>query len=357
VKLKKRCAIAAVVLLVCSVLFTACRRDSVPVSEEETSAAVDSEDPAESIAVIPVFDDSSFVHITENDFSIAWSGETAPGDPLFVALMGKDTAFSNAVEGSTVSLFSGEKRIAKASFFPAGENLYSAGIYSAALPLSTWLTPGSYLLKITLGGDDGVSVFEYEVHLSPKEFISETIALDSSNTAIRTDTSDEKMRQIERLNEVLFSVTTEGVWNTGNHRLPVTSTRRTSFFGDRRVFAYSNGTSANSLHYGIDFGVPTGTPIYASAQGRVRIAEFRISTGWTVVLEHFPGLYGLYYHMDSLAVEEGQMVSSGDLLGESGSTGLATGPHLHWEVRLNGEAVNPDFLVENPIVPVIKGMS
>ena len=77
------------------------------------------------------------------------------------------------------------------------------------------------------------------------------------------------------------------------------------------------------------------------------MAENRISTGWSVCVEHLPGLYSLYYHMSELKVEVGQMVDKGDLLGLSGATGLATGPHLHWEVRLNMEAISPDFMLED----------
>ncbi len=349
-KLKHISIAAAVLLLLFGALFASGRRESV-VAEPPPNLA----DSQPDVDTAVIFEDSSFISIAEDGFSAAWSAETAPGDPLFIAFWSRD-----AVSGGTASLFLGEKQIAKSSFFPAGEKLfsagiYSAGIYSAGLPLSTWAAPGQYLLRLTINSAAGEErSFEYGIEVSPKEFISETIPLNSVNTAIRTDTSDERMNQIERLNAILFAVNPEGVWHIENHALPVTSTRRTSFFGDRRIFAYSNGTSSASLHYGVDFGIPTGTPVYASAHGRVMMAEFRISTGWTVVIEHFPGLYSLYYHLDSLAVYEGQIVSRQAVLGESGATGLATGPHLHWEVRLNGEAVNPDFLVQHPIVPAIK---
>ena len=121
----------------------------------------------------------------------------------------------------------------------------------------------------------------------------------------------------------------------------------TSFFGDRRVYAYTGGGSSTSLHYGIDYGIPTGSEVTACGQGRVVMAENRISTGWSIVIEHLPGVYSLYYHMDSLTVEKGDMVKQGTLIGYSGATGLATGPHLHWEVRVNGNAVNPDFFVSD----------
>ena len=72
-----------------------------------------------------------------------------------------------------------------------------------------------------------------------------------------------------------------------------------------------------------------------------------MTTGWSVVIEHLPGLYSLYYHMSELKVKEGDIVKEGQLIGLSGATGLATGPHLHWEMRLNMAAVNPDFFTED----------
>ena len=80
------------------------------------------------------------------------------------------------------------------------------------------------------------------------------------------------------------------------------------------------------------------------------LAEFRILTGNSVVLEHFPGIYSLYYHMDSLNVEEGQPLVQGDQIGELGSTGLVTGPHLHWELRVNTIPVDPMKYLERGLI-------
>jgi murein DD-endopeptidase MepM/ murein hydrolase activator NlpD len=128
--------------------------------------------------------------------------------------------------------------------------------------------------------------------------------------------------------------------------LPSKLTRRTSFFGDRRIYKYTNGRSETSLHNGIDFGIPLNTPVCACGAGKVIMSEYRISTGWTIVIEHLPGLYSLYYHLNNISVETGTMVKAGDDIALSGNTGLSTGPHLHWEMRLLGEAVNPDFFIE-----------
>ena len=222
-----------------------------------------------------------------------------------------------------------------------------SGIFFGAIPLSTWLTEGEFTLIYTYKDTVGTSYEEnYPITVNSKEFINEDIPLNAANTAIRTDTSEKKVAQIDKLNEVLFTVNSETQYYDGCFIQPVDTTRRTSFFGDRRTYVYNTGTRSVSEHYGIDFGVPTGTPVKACGSGKVVLAEDRVSTGWSIVIEHLPGLYSLYYHMDSLIAKEGDIVKQGDIIGKSGATGLATGPHLHWEIRLNGTAVNPDFFKE-----------
>ena len=90
--------------------------------------------------------------------------------------------------------------------------------------------------------------------------------------------------------------------------------------------------------------------VVAAGAGTVVMARFRIITGLTVVIEHLPAVYSLYYHLSRLNVAVGERVEPGTALGTVGSTGLATGPHLHWEVRAAGVAVDPDVLVTTPLV-------
>ena len=152
---------------------------------------------------------------------------------------------------------------------------------------------------------------------------------------------------IDKLDTILETVIPDDVYTTKKFICPTTSTRYTAFFGDRRVYEYTNGKSSTSLHYGNDYGVPVGTDVAACADGKVVMSENRISTGNSIVIEHLPGLYSLYYHLDSSNVTEGQMVKQGDLIGKSGCTGLATGPHLHWEMRLNMCAVRPEYFMND----------
>jgi murein DD-endopeptidase MepM/ murein hydrolase activator NlpD len=82
------------------------------------------------------------------------------------------------------------------------------------------------------------------------------------------------------------------------------------------------------------------------------MARDRIVTGNTVVIEHLPGVFSLYYHLDSIGVDEGDVVEQGERIGTVGMTGLATGPHLHWEIRVGGVPVAPE---EASRVPLLLG--
>jgi murein DD-endopeptidase MepM/ murein hydrolase activator NlpD len=96
------------------------------------------------------------------------------------------------------------------------------------------------------------------------------------------------------------------------------------------------------VHTGLDIGAPTGTPIHAAADGVVYSAGWRGGYGNAVVVDHGGGMTTLYAHQSRVAVSGGKQVSRGDVVGYVGSTGFSTGPHLHFEVRLDGEPVDPE---------------
>ncbi len=97
----------------------------------------------------------------------------------------------------------------------------------------------------------------------------------------------------------------------------------------------------NRFHAGTDIGAPTGTAIYAADSGTVAIATYSSSYGNYVVINHGNGRSTLYAHQSAMAVSVGQNVNQGDVIGYVGSTGWSTGPHLHFEVRVNGTATDP----------------
>ena len=95
------------------------------------------------------------------------------------------------------------------------------------------------------------------------------------------------------------------------------------------------------MHEGVDLGVPEGTPIAAAAAGKVIVSGWQGGYGNLVVVDHGNGLATAYGHQSRTAVSVGQEVAQGSIIGYSGNTGHSTGPHLHFEVRVNGQATNP----------------
>ncbi len=112
-------------------------------------------------------------------------------------------------------------------------------------------------------------------------------------------------------------------------------------FGVRSVF---NG-QPRSRHNGVDFASGRGDRVHAPAGGRVVLAEPLYFTGNTVIIDHGQGLYSLVAHLERAVVAEDDTLARGDLVGFVGATGRATGPHLHWSVRLQGARVDPLLLV------------
>ena len=99
-------------------------------------------------------------------------------------------------------------------------------------------------------------------------------------------------------------------------------------------------------HTGVDLPLPTGTPVYAAFDGRVRCSMYNRGYGNVVVIRHASGLETTYAHLSARKVEPGDYVSAGDVIGLGGSTGRSTGPHLHFETRYEGYAFDPQWLID-----------
>ncbi|MCF7929264.1 MAG: M23 family metallopeptidase [Spirochaetales bacterium] len=218
------------------------------------------------------------------------------------------------------------------------------------LAVSNWLTAGSYQLSVE--GREAGNPFRLQRNITVNEgaFVREEIPLNSSMTELRKEPDPRKARETRELIRILRSFDPEIRYHTGVFRHPLPSHRVTSKFGTRRVYQYNDGSTSQSIHNGLDLSANIGTPIPSPAPGLVVFAGERILTGYTVILAHLPGVYTLFYHLDSIEVEEGQEVSTGDEVGRAGATGLVTGSHLHWEVRVNGVAVDPLFYVSTPLI-------
>ena len=100
-----------------------------------------------------------------------------------------------------------------------------------------------------------------------------------------------------------------------------------------------------AMHTGIDFRAPTGQPARATAAGKVISAGYEGGYGNMVVLDHGGGITTRFAHLSKISVKKGQAIGKGDVIGNSGSTGRSTGPHLHYEIRVNGKAIDPMIFI------------
>lgn len=135
--------------------------------------------------------------------------------------------------------------------------------------------------------------------------------------------------------EALFRSMTPWLWD-GPFVAPVAA-RPTSNFDTRSVF---NG-QPRAPHTGVDFSSAAGAPVVAPGAGRIVLADDLFFTGNTVVIDHGSGLFSLLAHLSVVTVAQDDIVERGVLVGRVGATGRATGPHLHWSVRLNVARVDP----------------
>lgn len=150
------------------------------------------------------------------------------------------------------------------------------------------------------------------------------------------DAMEEQSRAIEAQLRA-FQAKSGGKAYTGGRFMKPASGPVVSGFGNR----YHPILHKSRLHAGIDIGAGYGSTIVAASAGTVVSAGWRGGYGNCVIIDHGGGVSTLYGHMSRIAVSDGQKVTRGQKIGNVGATGLATGPHLHWEVRINGTPVNP----------------
>lgn len=204
-------------------------------------------------------------------------------------------------------------------------------------------------LLVRWSGPGGVWA-EHRVTVEARLDPVETISLDPAMTALRSKPHPRKDREAQEIWRVYRSEH-QTPTARGPFSLPIPpGFSGSASFGDRRLYVYSDGVKAPDFHRGTDFAVPPGTPVYAPAAGTVLFTADRMLTGQTVVVEHAPGLQTVYFHLAEIRVRPKQPVASGALLGFSGATGLVTGPHLHWELRVHGVPVDPLDLVTGPLL-------
>lgn len=221
--------------------------------------------------------------------------------------------------------------------------------YIALIGIPTWAAVGDWTIQVS--AFEGVHNSEKTIPLSIRatKFTEYTLKLNESNTNLITKSDPKKKEESRVLTELLNNVNAQATAYQKPFTLPTTSTRITSAFGEKRKLVYNTGKTGSETHWGIDFGIPEGTALVSPVNGTVVFSDERIVTGGTLIIEAAPGVYSIFYHLSKRLKSVGDVVSVGEIIARSGSSGYATGPHLHWEVRMNGIPISPYAVAEKAL--------
>lgn len=210
------------------------------------------------------------------------------------------------------------------------------GQWIAVVGLALDLSPGQHELRVSIGDTQKIQRFE----VGNKRYPEQRITLkDSSKVQLSPADEERAVREIEKI-QILKRHWRETNDSDSTFMIPAEG-RLASRFGLRRFF---NG-EPRAPHSGLDVAVPRGTPIKASAHGKVLATDDYFFNGKTAFIDHGNGLISMYCHLDRIDVQAGDSVDQGQPIGRSGMTGRASGPHLHWSVVLNGVMVDPELFV------------
>jgi len=213
------------------------------------------------------------------------------------------------------------------------------GLWHAVVGLPLSMKPGRHELIVEIHGVRKTRVFKVKSKRYPEQHIT---LEDKGKVELSPENEARAVREIATIKQLKLHWREEKDIDL-EFILPATG-RLSGNFGLRRFF---NG-EPRSPHAGLDVAVASGTPVNASAHGIVLAVDDYFFNGKTVFVDHGNGLITMYCHLDRIDVQTGNAVNQGQLLGLSGQTGRATGPHLHWSVILNGAMVNPQlFLAAN----------
>lgn len=181
---------------------------------------------------------------------------------------------------------------------------------------------------------------EWPIRVRPRRAAVQRLTLPQHMVELDPETATRASEEARRLNDLWKAVTPQRLWQ-GAFLSPVPAAAVPEGFGLRRII---NG-QPRSPHSGADYKAPHGSVVRASNAARVALTEEQFFAGNALVLDHGLGLYTIYFHLQEFAVKTGDVVQKGQEIGRVGATGRATGPHLHFGVRLNGARIDPAALL------------
>lgn len=214
------------------------------------------------------------------------------------------------------------------------------GGFLALIPIEWAKTPADYDLAVkVIRGEETIAEASQVVKVGKKDFQKHYIVVSEEQAATR---SDENFAKDGVYTSKARSVTaSEPLWD-GAFIMPVVGARITSDYG---MIRYINNVEVGR-HSGLDVSIAAGAPVMASNGGSVTLAMELIITGNTIIIDHGMNIFTAYCHLSKMFVETGDTVTKGDVIGEVGSTGFSTGPHLHWTFTIGETFVSPWLFME-----------
>lgn len=200
---------------------------------------------------------------------------------------------------------------------------------------------------ITVFVEDGVKLAKTSFKITPRKYtISRIDGLPPSQVSTFSDAQLKRIRASSARKKKGFASRQKTMWFEDGFIYPLKKFTKTSPFGAQRIL---NGVKKKP-HYGVDIAAPVGTPIYAPADGVISLADDDLYfEGAMVLIDHGQGLISMYLHMNAIDVKPGQVVKRGEKIGEVGSKGRSTGPHLCWRLKWRNRNLDPELLTKWPI--------
>jgi murein DD-endopeptidase MepM/ murein hydrolase activator NlpD len=254
------------------------------------------------------------------------------GQVLLVKVKGEDQA--TEVKGTFLS-----RTIPFFREFRPGE----PGGYIGLLGIDMQDEPGAYELAVEVKQGEQAKLLSFNVLVAKEKFAVEHLTLPKEKVDLDEKAAARWKAEQEQVKQALAENSRLKLWHS-NFIEPVNG-KRTGIFGSVRIM---NGKPRNP-HNGEDIGAPMGTEVAATNDGVVRLTVDHIFSGRGVFVDHGMGFYSMYFHLSEILVKDGDLVKAGQIIGKVGATGRATGPHLHWGVKLNGARVNPYSLLDLPL--------
>lgn len=227
-------------------------------------------------------------------------------------------------------------------FFPGSLNGETRG-FLGLVGIDLQDEPGTHELVVDAVDPRESKRFSYNILVIQEQFPAQHLTLPRDQVELDQDTLARVRAEQDQVRAVLTEVSPARFWK-GKFIEPVQGPT-TGNFGRLRII---NGRTHNP-HTGEDIAAPQGADVLAMNSGVARLTVDHFFSGKGVFVDHGLGLHSMYFHLSDILVQDGEPVARGQVIGRVGSTGRATGPHLHWGVRLNGARVNPYSLLGLPL--------